>query len=73
MTSGIDYTEVGKRLQNFREVRGLTKAVLAQRLGISEEALEEVEAGKRQLTPENLDMLKETFSLDPAWLLGGHV
>ena len=73
MKSDIDYKEVGKRLQNFREVRGLTKAVLAQRLGISEDALEEVEAGKRQLTSENIDVLRETFSLDPAWLLGGQV
>jgi hypothetical protein len=49
MKSDIDNTEVGKRLQNFREVRGLTRAVVALRLGI----------------------LRETFSLDPAWLLGG--
>jgi len=73
MKSDIDYREIGKRLQNFREVRGLTKAVVAQRLGISQEDLEEVEAGKRELTSENIDVLRETFSLDPAWLLGGHV
>ena len=73
MKSDVDYREVGKRLQNFREVRGLTKAVVAQRLGISEEDLAEVEAGKRQLTSDDIDVLRETFSLDPAWLLGGHV
>jgi transcriptional regulator with XRE-family HTH domain len=33
MKSDIDNTEVGKRLQNFREVRGLTRAVVALRLG----------------------------------------
>ena len=73
MKSDVDYREVGKRLQNFREVRGLTKAVVAQRLGISEEDLAKVEAGKRQLTSDDIDVLRETFSLDPAWLLGGHV
>ena len=73
MKSDIDYKEIGKRLQNFREVRGLTRAVLAQKLGISEKHLEDVEAGKKQLTQENLEVLRETFSVDPAWLLGGHV
>jgi transcriptional regulator with XRE-family HTH domain len=72
MKSGIDSKEIGKRIQNFREVRGLTRAVLAQRLGISEQHLEDVEVGKKQLTQENLEVLRETFSLDPAWLLGGH-
>lgn len=72
MKSDIDHKEVGKRIQNFREVRGLTRAVLAQRLGISEQHLEDVEAGKQQLTQENIEVLREIFSLDPAWLLGGH-
>jgi transcriptional regulator with XRE-family HTH domain len=71
MKSDIDYKEVGKRIQNFREVRGLTRAVLAQRLGIGEQHLEDVEAGKKQLTQENIEVLRETFSVDPAWLLGG--
>ena len=71
MTSDIDYKEVGKRIRNFREVRGLTRAVLAQRLGMSEQHLEDVEAGKKQLTEENIQVLRETFSVDPAWLFGG--
>ena len=69
----IDNKEVGKRLQNFREIRGLTRAVVALRLGISEKDLEDVESGKRQLTKENIDALRETFTLDPAWLMGGQV
>ena len=71
MKSDIDDKEVGKRLQNFREVRGLTRAVVALRLGISEKDLEDVEAGEKQLSPENIEVLRETFSIDPAWLLGG--
>ena len=72
MKSDIDYKEVGKRIQNFREVRGLTRALLAQKLCISEQYLEDLEAGKKQLTQENIEALRETFSVDPAWLLGGH-
>lgn len=71
MKTDIDYKKVGERLQNFREVRGLTRAVVAQRLGISEEDLKDVEAGNRELTKESIEVLRETFSLDPAWLLGG--
>jgi transcriptional regulator with XRE-family HTH domain len=71
MKSDIDNKEVGKRLQNFREVRGLTRAVLALRLGMSEKDLEDVEAGEKRLSPENIEVLRETFAVDPAWLLGG--
>lgn len=71
MKSDIDNKEVGKRLQNFREVRGLTRAVLALRLDMSEKDLEDIEAGEKQLSPENIEVLRETFAVDPAWLLGG--
>jgi transcriptional regulator with XRE-family HTH domain len=71
MKSDIDNKEIGKRLQNFREIRGLTRAVVALRLGMSEKDLEDVEAGEKQLSPENIEVLRETFSVDPAWLLGG--
>ena len=71
MKSNIDNKEVGKRLQNFREIRGLTRAVLALRLDMSEKDLEDIEAGEKQLSPENIEVLRETFSVDPAWLLGG--
>ena len=72
METDLDYKRVGERLQNFREVRGLTRAVVAQRLGISEKDLKEMETGKKKLSSENIEVLRETFSLDPAWLLGGH-
>lgn len=72
MKSDIDHKEVGKRIHNFREVRGLSRALLAQKLCISEQQLEDVEAGKKQLTQENIEALRETFSVDPAWLLGDH-
>ena len=71
MATDIDYQKIGQRLQNFREVRGLTRAVVAQRLGITEKDLEDLETGKKRLSPENIEVLRETFSLDPAWLLGG--
>ena len=73
MKNDIDNKEVGKRLQNFREVRGLTRAALALKLDMSDKDLEDVEAGEKQLSPENIEVLRETFSVDPAWLLGGKI
>jgi len=45
--------------------------VVAQRLGINEKDLEDMEKGEKKLSSENIEVLRETFSLDPAWLLGG--
>ena len=71
MTTQIDNREVGKRLQNFREIRGLSRAALALKLSLTETELEEIEAGKKQLSKDNIEALRNTFSVDPAWLLGG--
>jgi transcriptional regulator with XRE-family HTH domain len=71
MKSDVDKKEVGKRLQNFREVRGLTRAALALKLGITDEDLQDIEGGKAELSEESLEILRETFSLDTAWLFGG--
>ncbi len=71
MKSDIEYKEVGKRLQNLREIRGFTKAAVAQMLGLTVKELEDMEAGRKRLSEENIKVLRETFSLDPAWLLGG--
>lgn len=71
MTTQIDNKEVGKRLQSFREIRGLSRAALALKLSLTEAELEEIEAGKKQLSKDNIEALRDTFSVDPAWLLGG--
>jgi transcriptional regulator with XRE-family HTH domain len=66
-----DHKIIGERLERFREVRGLSQAMVAQRLGIRSEDLKDVEAGKRPLRKEWIESLREAFALDPAWLLGG--
>jgi transcriptional regulator with XRE-family HTH domain len=70
MTKG-DLKLIGERLERFREIRGLSRAVVAQRLGIASEELAELEAGKKPLRKEWLEILRDAFALDPAWLLGG--
>ena len=62
---------IGERLERFREIRGLSRTAVAQRLGIASEDLADVEAGKKPLRKEWIETLREAFALDPAWLLGG--
>jgi len=62
---------VGERLERFREIRGLSRTVVAQRLGIASEELADLEAGRKSLRREWIETLRDAFALDPAWLLGG--
>lgn len=66
-----DLKLIGERLERFREIRGLTRTVVAQRLGIASEELAALEAGKKPLRKEWIETLRDAFALDPAWLLGG--
>lgn len=66
-----DFKLIGERLQRFREIRGLSRTAVAQRLGIASEDLEDLEAGRKPPRREWVESLREAFALDPAWLLGG--
>jgi transcriptional regulator with XRE-family HTH domain len=66
-----DLKLIGERLERFREIRGLSRTVVAQRLGIVSEELADLEAGKKSLRKEWIETLRDAFALDPAWLLGG--
>ena len=52
----MKFREVGKRIQQAREERGLTQAELAARLRCTQSALSNYELGKRK---PNLDLLNE--------------
>ncbi|MEU0181505.1 helix-turn-helix transcriptional regulator [Streptomyces sp. NPDC006207] len=45
-----------------REQAGLTKRALAQRIGISEQLMGEIESGRRNATPERIKQLAEALS-----------
>ena len=62
---------IGERLERFREIPGLSRTVVAQRLGIASEELADLEAGRKSLRREWIETLRDAFALDPAWLLGG--
>jgi transcriptional regulator with XRE-family HTH domain len=66
-----DLKLIGERLERFREIRGLSRTVVAQRLGIASEELADLEGGRKPLRKEWIETLRDAFALDPAWLLGG--
>ncbi|HVO84125.1 MAG TPA: helix-turn-helix transcriptional regulator [Syntrophobacteria bacterium] len=66
-----DLKLIGGRLERFREIRGLSRTAVAQRLGIASEELADLEAGRTPLRKEWIETLRDAFALDPAWLLGG--
>jgi len=66
-----DLKLIGERLERFRDIRGLSRTGVAQRLGIASEELADLEAGRKPLRQEWIETLRDAFALDPAWLLGG--
>jgi transcriptional regulator with XRE-family HTH domain len=66
-----DFKLIGERLERFREIRGLSRTVVAQTLGIASEDLADLEGGRKPLRKEWIETLRDAFALDPAWLLGG--
>jgi predicted transcriptional regulator/transcriptional regulator with XRE-family HTH domain len=61
MAAPIQY---GAKVRRLRQNRGLTQAVLAERLGISTTYLNLLENGRRRLTPDLLIRLARTLSID---------
>ncbi|MFB7115169.1 helix-turn-helix domain-containing protein [Streptomyces sp. NPDC056291] len=53
-----------------RENAGLTKRALAEELGISEQLMNDIEAGRRNVTPANLRKLIEVLNCPKAVLQG---
>jgi transcriptional regulator with XRE-family HTH domain len=66
-----DLKLIGERLERFREIRGLSRTAVAQRLGIASEELADLEEGRKPPRKEWIETLRDAFALDPAWLLGG--
>lgn len=55
--------EIGRKVRELREGRGLTQADLANRLGLSQNRLSEVERGKGSFTAEQFLLLLRIFNV----------
>ena len=62
---------VGKRLKELRYKLGLSQREFAEKLGIHYMTLSRYESGKYSLSDRFITKLKETFKVNPRWLLTG--
>ncbi len=58
-------------LKKLRKHLGFNQTKMADKLGISQTHWANIETGKRNLTSENILILKEVFNISPNWLLLG--
>ena len=63
--------EMGKRLEEVRESRGLTREEVAEKAGISTKFLYEVERGKKGISAQTLLKLAQTLAVSTDYLLKG--
>lgn len=63
--------EVGRRISDVREERGLTQRQLAEKAGISIAFLSEIENGKRNLSSGKLLRIADELSVSTDYLLRG--
>jgi transcriptional regulator with XRE-family HTH domain len=63
---------VGQRIRQARQQRGLTQKALAKRMGCSYQLIQQYEQGKK-LSLDRLTTLAATLRVAPDWLLTGMV
>lgn len=63
--------DVGKRLREAREKRGLRQNRVAKSLGIHNSTLAKYESGEREADNETLSKLSEIYEVSPTWILTG--
>jgi transcriptional regulator with XRE-family HTH domain len=61
---------IGKRLKNLRLRRAMSQRKLAAAAGMSQRAIVDLEADKREPHPSTLGKLSEALDVDPTELLG---
>ncbi len=60
----MGFKEIGKKIQQAREEKGLTQVGLAQTLGITQAALSNYELGKRRLYLHQIEEIARLLSKD---------
>ena len=62
--------EIGQRLREIRESRGLTQTALAEDAGVTSQAIVQIEAGRRKPSFETLLALGRTLGIGLDALVG---
>jgi transcriptional regulator with XRE-family HTH domain len=65
------YAPIGDRLRRFREGLDVSQGLFARLLGISQQALSQLESGKNQPSRATIEMLDVRFGMRRQWLVDG--
>jgi transcriptional regulator with XRE-family HTH domain len=66
----MGFKEIGKKIQQAREERGLTQVDLALALGITQAALSNYELGKRRLYLHQIEEISRVLGKDLEYFIG---
>lgn len=65
--------ELGERVKQTRKDQGKTQSELARKLGTSQSAVSQIEAGERNPTYDMIRRLSDALNVTPGYLMGGEV
>lgn len=68
MASLLSKSEIANRLRMAREAAGLTQAQAAKILNLHRPSVSEIEAGRRNVSAEELALMADTYSVSVDWL-----
>lgn len=71
--AGVSKESFGERLGRLREDAGLTQSALARRIGTSQSAISQIEAGDRSPSYGMLVQLADALGISLAYLMGAPV
>jgi len=66
----MGFKEIGKKIQQARDDKGLTQVELAQALGITQAGLSNYELGKRRLYLHQIEQIARTLGKDLEYFIG---
>lgn len=65
--------DIGKRITQVREEKGLSQSALAREMGVSQSAVSQIEAGERNPSYEMLRQIANALKVSVAHLVGAPV
>jgi len=60
---------IASRLKMARKMAGLSQTQIAKIIGLKRPAISEIEAGRRNVSAEEIAIFAETYDVDISWLL----
>ncbi|MGF6411490.1 helix-turn-helix domain-containing protein [Paraburkholderia sp. MM5482-R1] len=64
---------IAERLKEAREIAGLSQGQVAKRLGMHRPTISEIEAGRRKVAADELDLFAGLYDVSVEWIVNGSV